>query len=429
MWTTFVDTLKVGLRERSSLFWLFCFPLILSTLFMGMFGNISDSFKLITLDVAVVTDDAYCKATAARQVLDAMQREPLAATACDTDGDSSTAAASGTDGVAGTTELRDLLRLRAVDSAADAVALVNRDHAVRGYLTVDGDGLMRLTLSRSTVSTANSPNTDPGLAVSLGVLSSVVGMANRQSLTVARLVEHHARLLADPAFLRAMAARPATTREVTLTNFKPEETARYFYALLAMTALMAMTFAVTAVCTAQANLSALGLRRSMAPLPKWRQVAGGFLASWLCTFLALLVALAYILLVCKVSVGGRYAASVAAIGVASFTATALGTLLGSLPRLSMGTKVGLCTAISCTLSLFSGLYGSGAMELSDMIQEHAPLLATVNPTQQVTNLFYDILYYDSYGPFLRTVGVLLAMAALALALATFFLRRQRYEHL
>lgn len=62
-------------------------------------------------------------------------------------------------------------------------------------------------------------------------------------------------------------------------------------------------------------------------------------------------------------------------------------------------------------------------------QRNAPIVATINPTQQVTNLFYDILYYDSYAPFFRTVGILLTMAVLALALATVFLRRQRYAHL
>ncbi|KFI65630.1 ABC transporter permease [Bifidobacterium cuniculi] len=419
MWTTFLNSLKVSLREKSAVFWLFCFPIILSTMFMGMFGNISQSYDLLTMKFAVVADDDYCKADAARAMLAAMQRTPLET--CDT--------ATSDDVDTGSDGLKDLLELTAVDSVAEATDLVNRDTEVRGYLEADGDGMLRMTVSRNTVSMANSPNTEPGLSVSLSVLDSALGVANRQGIVVTQLLERDGRLVQDPAFLASLQENPQVTREVTLTNFRPEETARYYYALLAMAALMAMTFAVTSVCTAQANLSALGMRRSMAPLAKWRQIAGGFLASWLCTFLALLVALAYILFVCKVSVGGRYAASVLAIAVASFTATALGTFLGALPKLGMNTKVSLTTTLSCGLSLFSGLYGSQAMLLSDTIQRDLPWLAAINPTQQVTNLFYDILYYDSYAPFLRTVGILLAMAAIALAGATFFLRRQRYEHL
>ena len=141
------------------------------------------------------------------------------------------------------------------------------------------------------------------------------------------------------------------------------------------------------------------------------------------------MALLYIHFVCRISFGSRWAATLLAIVVASFASNALGTLLGSLPKLTAGTKIGLTTAFSCALSLLSGLYGSGAMALSDWIQRNAPVVATINPTQQVTNLFYDILYYDSYAPFFRTVGILLTMAVLALALATVFLRRQRYAHL
>ena len=30
MWSTFLNTMRVNLREKSSVFWLFCFPIILS---------------------------------------------------------------------------------------------------------------------------------------------------------------------------------------------------------------------------------------------------------------------------------------------------------------------------------------------------------------------------------------------------------------
>lgn len=69
------------------------------------------------------------------------------------------------------------------------------------------------------------------------------------------------------------------------------------------------------------------------------------------------------------------------------------------------------------------------MDLSDQIAQHAPLLSMLNPAQQITNLFYDILYYDSFRPFFATVGVLAAMSLVCLGMATVLLRRQRYEHL
>ena len=422
MWDTFLTTLRINMREKSSLFWLFCFPILLSTMFLGMFGNLGATYEITTMRFAVVTDDAYCKAEGAQRLVAAMQRTPAAAEACGAAPDAMDIDADG----AG---LRGLLDVTAVGTAGEATDLINDDHDVRGFLTVDDDGMLHMTISRATVSKANDAMGSPGLPVSLSILNGAIGMFNRQALTVAQIADTDPAVLRDAEFVAAMQEAPGFTRQVRLTNFKPDESARYYYALLAMTALMAMTFAVTTVCSTQANLSALGMRRSLAPLTRLRQLMGGFLASWLCTFCSLLVALLYIHFVCRISFGSRWAATLLAIVVASFASNALGTLLGSLPKLTAGTKIGLTTAFSCALSLLSGLYGSGAMALSDWIQRNAPIVAMINPTQQVTNLFYDILYYDSYTPFFRTVGILLTMAVLALALATVFLRRQRYAHL
>ena len=80
-------------------------------------------------------------------------------------------------------------------------------------------------------------------------------------------------------------------------------------------------------------------------------------------------------------------------------------------------------------TMFNGLFGGFAMQISDWIARNAPILGTINPAQQVTNLFYDILYYDSYQPFITTCAILLAMSAVFLLAGIAMLRRQRYEHL
>ena len=72
---------------------------------------------------------------------------------------------------------------------------------------------------------------------------------------------------------------------------------------------------------------------------------------------------------------------------------------------------------------------SFAMQLSDLIAQRTPVLSLLNPAQQITNLFYDILYYDNFKPFFTTAGILAAMSLVCLAAATVLLRRQRYEYL
>lgn len=426
MWSTFLNTMRVNLREKSSLFWLFCFPIILSTMFMGMFGNIGEVYEIHTMRFAVVADANFCKATNARQMLHAMQRDPLRNEGC---GNAMEGTAPDTASGQVGSERGNLLELQAVSNVKEAKGLINADHGVRGYINATEDGLLNLTISRTSVAAVNDDTGNSGFSASLNILHGAVGMFNRRVITVTELLNTDPGVFRDATFTKEMGDIPTFTKDVSLTHFKPTESVRFYYALLAMTALMSMTFATTTVCATQANLSALGMRRSLAPLSKFNQLMGGFLASWLCASVSMVVATLYIHFVCKVDFGGRWPVLVLALLLASLTANALGTLIGSLPKLTSGVKIGITTALSCVLSIFSGLYGTGAMNLSDWIQRNAPGFAIVNPTQQITNLFYDLLYYDSYAPFLRTSGILLAMTVLALALSTIFLRRQRYEHL
>lgn len=315
-------------------------------------------------------------------------------------------------------------------SSVQAANQLLSDGKAQGALSVDGEGKLQLAISQATQSSVtDAMASSSGLDISLTVLGNIVDLYNRNTDVVVNAVQHNPSALLDDAFTGSIGSSNGFTKEIQLTNFKPSSTARYYYALLGLVAMMAMNFAVNAVSMAQANLSALGIRRSVAPLPKLQQLLAGFLSSWICSFLSLTVDMLYIRFGCQVSLGGREWAGLCACLMASFATSAFGTLIGALPGIPAGAKQELCMALACILSLFSGLYGSFAMALSDQIAQHAPILSTLNPAQQVTNLFYDILYYDSFQPFLTTVGVLAAMSLVCLAVATVLLRRQRYEHL
>lgn len=415
MWQTFLVNLKLHLREKTQLFWLFAFPIILATMFNGMFGNIAESFELHTLDVVVVEDTAWRTSYGAQTLIDGLSSD---SSASDTGGFAKVDSDGGS----------KLVNATKVGSVAQAERLL-ADGTVQGMLQVV-DGRLKLSVSQSTQSSASDVMaSSSGLNISLTVLGNIVDLYNRNTDVVTEIAKNNPTALMDSAVTGSIGSANGYTKEIQLTNFKPSGTARYYYALLGMAALMAMSFAINAVTMTQANLSALGIRRSVSPLPKLRQLLAGFLSSWLCSFLSLTVAMLYIRFGCRISLGGREWAAVGACLVASFAASAFGTLLGALPKIPTGAKHGLCTALACILSLFSGLYGQFAMQLSDQIAQHAPVLSLINPAQQITNLFYDILYYDNFKPFFTTAGILAAMSLVCLAAATVLLRRQRYEYL
>lgn len=416
MSNTFIVTLKVSVREKSALFWMVAFPLILATLFNAMFGKIADSYMMDTLNVAVVEDANWAKYEYAQVFVKGIA-------AADTESDE----VSLDDSSEGSTDT-PLMKLKMVDDLAAAKSAM-RDDGFDGVITVDADSKIHLAVSSTTAAQVNNGTDVDAKAITLTVAGNLIARYNDTDTTVRHILETNPAALSNPSVRSSLGAYDSFTNEISLTHFKPDPIARYYYASFGMVSLMSMTFAIYAIAAAQANLSALGMRRSVSPLSKWRQIAAGFLASWLCSFLSLVIFFLYVRFVCGVAMGGREPVVVAALAVASFTPCALGIFIGALPKLSTASKSGIAVAVACFLSLFAGLYGSFAMDLSDSIARNAPVLDALNPAKQVSNLFYDLLYFDSYIPFFKTSGILLAFSAIFLVCAGLLLRRQRYDYL
>ena len=54
MWTTFLVALKANLRNRSALFWMTVFPIVLATMFNGLFGGLAEAYELKPVPMAVI---------------------------------------------------------------------------------------------------------------------------------------------------------------------------------------------------------------------------------------------------------------------------------------------------------------------------------------------------------------------------------------
>lgn len=326
MLQTLLVNLKLHLREKSSLFWLFAFPIILATMFNGMFGNIAESYELRTIDVVVVDNDDWRASPGAQTLVDGISSDP--------DGDHEKADSG--DGA-----MPKLITATKTSSVQAANQLLS-DGKTQGALSVDGEGKLQLTISQATQSSVTDVMaSSSGLDISLTVLGNIVDLYNRNTDVVVNAVQHNPSALLDDAFTGSIGSSSGFTKEIQLTNFKPSSTARYYYALLGMVAMMAMNLAVNAVSMAQANLSALGIRRSVAPLPKLQQLLAGFLSSWICSFLSLTVDMLYIRFGCQISLGGREWAGLCACLMASFATSAFGTLIGALPGIPARRQAGI----------------------------------------------------------------------------------------
>lgn len=395
MWNTFKYTTLSIVRERSIVVWVLLFPLILATLFNAMFKGIDENaYDLDPIPVAIVNKSEGGADKAFQTMMDMLS--------------------SG-----------DEAFLAPIDAktSEEARALL-RDNKTIGTITLDADGWPSLELSAVTGETGVSMG-----QVERTVLADVVDDFCRTREAVEDIIKNDSQAIEDPEFALSFVRFDDYTSELKITHSQTREYVRYFYALLGFAALMAANVGLTAVGAIQPNISPLGARRAISGTGRSRMLVGAIAASWLVSFLALVVAFVYIRFALGVEFGGREAACILGIAVAALMATALGALVGALPHVPSSAKGGILTGITCLLSLFAGLYGTSALRFADQVAREAPWATVVNPVKQVSNMFYSLYVYTDLTPFFQTIVVLAITTAVFALVAVLMMRRQSYASL
>ena len=380
MLTVFSHQVLRLLRDKTLLVWTLGFPIVLSFIFMVQFSNLEEAYEASPMSFGIVQDEAYRAAPG----LDALV-ERISADDADP----------------------HLITRVTHSTASEAEAAAKRGDT-NGYLAVEnGDPVLHVTQKGDAQE-------------SLRVLRVVM-----DSYTQTR-AEHEALIEAGtpPEQVASLQAGHGFTQSVSVTPAPVKPATRYYFALLAFASGMGTTVAMIAVQGIMAT-SPLGARQTMAGLPRWKVLTATLAASWVCVLACLLIAFAFIATVVGVDFGPHLPLCLAAIGVASLMSSAAGAVLGTFGKLG----VGMVSAITCLLSLFTGLYGTGAQALADSVERSAPLLAQLNPLWQASRCFYGLLYYDSLAPFARSCAALLGMTCLFLTIALIRARRMNHEHL
>lgn len=394
MWTTFLNTVRRQLRRPSMLVWVFAFPVILSTIFVFMFSSLSTDGVPDAVRVAVVRDTAWDESTFS-QVVDAL---------------------AGADDA--------LLKVHAAKDAKAARALLDRGD-VLGVYSVDAQGEPSLLLRSS----APAGLSDTVFAADRSILDSVASSYRQNEALIASVAEDDPAALADPSALKRALGLDMGVKQVRLTHGTPDECVRYYYALLGMAALMAAQGAAIAVVELRPGESELGARVCASGTSRVSQLLGALAGSWLVSLLGLGLAFAFMRLVAGVDFGGRDLLCIAGLATSSLLATGIGAAVGVLPlRGGVKSRTGILTALSCLASLFAGLYGEGAMQLSDSLAKAVPASVWINPARLITDQFYCLYYYDSLAPFALRAGACVGIAAALLLIAAAVTLRSSHEY-
>ena len=380
MLTVFLYQVLRLLRDRVLLVWTLGFPIVLSLIFMAMFSNLDKVYEATPMSFGVVQDEAYRTAPGLDAVVERISAD---------DAD------------------HHLITKVTHSTVAQAEAAAKRGET-NGYLAVEGsDPVLHVTQQGNEAETTR-------------VLRVVMDSYTQRRAEYVAL----AKAGAAPEKLAALETDQAFTRSISVTPSPVKPQTHYYFALLAFACGMGTTVAMVAVKGIMA-VSPVGARQTLAGLARWKVLTATLAASWVCVFVCLLVAFAFMASVVGVDFGPHVLLCLVAIGVCSLMASAVGAALGTLARL----EIGMISGFTSLLSLFTGLYGPASQSLARSIEQHAPLLAQANPLWQTARCFYGLLYYDSLAPFARSCAVLLGMTCLFLSIALIRARRMTHEHL
>ena len=398
MWTTFKITVKTALRTPSVVIWTLLFPIVLATVFNFMFESLRAKDSIDPVPVAVVDDGAWDDSPFS-EVIDEL--------------------------VEGDEPLFDVQTAKTEDAARELLL----SGAVDGVYMADeaGDPHLLLAPENSSVHTAGDNAT---YEVNRSIIEVVASSYLQNRALIDRIAAENPLLFTDPEAIEQALTQNVEVNEISLTHSQPDQTVRYYYALLGMASMFAAQVAEGMVCRLQPTTSDLGARRSISGTSRVRLLLSTLAACWLVSTAFLGIALLYICTTGNIDFAGREPICLLGITAASLFSTCLGALIGALPiKGGADARSGILTMLTCLLAVFAGLYGQPTMELADSIAQACPAAMWINPVSLIRDVFYSIYYYDALEPFALRALMCIALAAVAFAASAVFFRRQSYEHL
>lgn len=371
--------LKCLSRDVTLLFWTLLFPLILGTLFFFAFGNLmKEGGSFSPVRTAVVDTPAY-RADAAFQNMLGELSQP------------------------GEHQLLNLI----VTDAESAEKLLEKG-GVDGII-LTGEAI-ELKVGRS------------GLNPS--ILKAILDEYAQTAGTAKHILQRNP--AAGPELFAAISDHVVYTEQISLSSAPPNSLLTYFYALIAMTCMFGSFWGLKNALHTQANLSQQALRCSVAPTHKLAMVLSDTAAALVIAVMEVLGLLTYLAFVLGVDFGRAIGYILLTCLVGSLAGVAWGTLLGSLLRLSEGTKNGILVGGNLLLSFLAGLM---FVNMKDIVANKLPVLSYVNPVALITDALYSLYIFDNHSRFFLNIGLLCLIAAVFCTTGFLKLRGERYAGL
>ena len=365
-------------RDYPIMFWALAFPLILGTFFYFSFGSAgldgTGDYEWDPIKVAIIEEDLSSKNAESFQAF-LEKLEP------------------------------DTLDIQDISSESDAIKAL-KEETILGIYYVDD--IPSLSVGKN--------------GINESILSSLLKNYNQNAAMIQKIAMTHPEKMG--AAIEAMKDYHPETRNESLGGKTLDPNVQYFFALIAYACLSGAFLGVRSSLDSQANLSALGARRSITPTHKLKLILIDMTVLFIIHFINILVLNLYLIKVLGISLGDNIGALLVVDFMRSMIGVSLGIAFGRLGKLSTDMKLGPTVAITLIPGFLAGLmFGN----MKNIIELHCPIINRLNPAAVLSDAFYCMSVYNDAHRFARSIGILAIMSALFLLIAYLGIRRERYD--
>ena len=369
---------KLIIREKEILFWSGVFTILLSTLFALAFSNMLDYEKMEPVSMALVEEDikeTSQKNQVLKEVLETLEKEGY-------------------------------IKVTKATSKEEAQELLS-ENIIEAYMEYKDE--LKITVTESGYATT--------------FLKSIFDNFVQKQATYEHMTEQLKRPLTEEEIMRLMETESYVTK-MENNHAEPDLVLNFFFTVIAMGCLYGGLNGIRLVKNIQGNQSDVAMRNSLSPMPKYKLFQAAFLANFVVQYGLNTILVLYMKYMLKVEFGNHMAVVFLINGVGVFLGLSLGVLVGAVSRSKENVKQWIVMGITML-----GCYLAGMMDTSMKykVQENAPFLSYINPSNLLTDAYYSLYYYPDMKRTMMNLTIMCGFSVLFCVIGVVVLRRQQYE--
>jgi len=358
------------LRDRTDMFWILLFPMLLGTMYSFAFTNLATiDLEAIPVAVVVMQENEQSK-----------QFEQFAE------------------------EATDILNAVVMDEKTAMLKLESGEI----------EGIYQTGSTHKLIVTKSDLNTS--------ILQMLLEVYQRNEDMIMRIIETHPENLNKA--LEEIADYKSMTETIDMSGGNQDAALPYFLALIGMACLYGCFIGMRCPIDMQANLSALGARRSVTPTHRLQLIVADMLATFVIHFASVIIFLLYLRFILQINFGADVKFILLTSAAGSIVGVSFGMLISSLGKIGEGMKIAIILAASMVCSFFAGLM---VPSVKDIIERYIPILNRINPAALIADAFYSLSVYKDMERYYRSLMILAGMSIVLAALSFIRVRRERYD--